>query len=286
MPEPHILLIVVAPAASGSPAPIAACRAGAWPWPAGSTQPIRISSTLSAAIPARSTAAAIARAPSAGAVDVLQIAEKAAHRRARRADDDDGVCRSSWIGSPLESKRPCDAISRGTGAQRRCLSYKGGPIDKERRMGHEFRSAEERRAAIVALTQKETGIDETMIETLIRAFYARVRQDPLLAPIFEAAHFGLGAASRQYVRFLVVADASDGALSRPADGEAYALGRRRPSLRSVARAVRRNGARALPACRCRALHRARATRRGEPRAWRRDANGVLLQKGERYRGEA
>ena len=29
MPEPHILLIVVAPAASGNPAPIAACRAGA-----------------------------------------------------------------------------------------------------------------------------------------------------------------------------------------------------------------------------------------------------------------
>ena len=53
-------------------------------------------------------------------------------------------------------------------------------------MNHEFRSAEERRAAIVALTQKETGIDETMIETLVRAFYARVRRDPLLAPIFES----------------------------------------------------------------------------------------------------
>jgi hemoglobin len=53
-------------------------------------------------------------------------------------------------------------------------------------MDHEFRSAEERRAAIVALTQKETGIDETMIEALVRAFYARVRQDALLAPIFES----------------------------------------------------------------------------------------------------
>jgi hemoglobin len=53
-------------------------------------------------------------------------------------------------------------------------------------MDHEFRSAEERRAAIVALTQKETGIDEAMIATIIRAFYARVRQDPLLAPIFES----------------------------------------------------------------------------------------------------
>jgi hemoglobin len=53
-------------------------------------------------------------------------------------------------------------------------------------MDHEFRSAEERRAAIVTLTRKETGIDEAMIATLIRAFYARVREDPLLAPIFES----------------------------------------------------------------------------------------------------
>ena len=53
-------------------------------------------------------------------------------------------------------------------------------------MEHEFRSAEERRAATVAETRKETGIDEAMIEALIRAFYVRVRQDPLLAPIFES----------------------------------------------------------------------------------------------------
>jgi hemoglobin len=53
-------------------------------------------------------------------------------------------------------------------------------------MDHEFHSAEERRAAIVALTEKETGIDEAMIETPIRAFYARVRQDALLAPVFES----------------------------------------------------------------------------------------------------
>ena len=64
MPEPHILLIVVAPVASGSPAPSAAWRAGAWPWPAGSTQPISTSSIASGATPARSTAARIAAAPS------------------------------------------------------------------------------------------------------------------------------------------------------------------------------------------------------------------------------
>jgi hemoglobin len=53
-------------------------------------------------------------------------------------------------------------------------------------MESDFRSAEERRDAIVALTRKETGIDEPMIETLVRGFYARVRKDPLLGPVFEA----------------------------------------------------------------------------------------------------
>src|SRR2546423_989397 len=36
MPEPQTLLTVVAPVASGNLAPRAACRVGAWPWPAGS----------------------------------------------------------------------------------------------------------------------------------------------------------------------------------------------------------------------------------------------------------
>src|SRR6201996_7260945 len=53
-------------------------------------------------------------------------------------------------------------------------------------MDDDFRDAKERRAAAVALTQKETGIDEAMIETLIRAFYARVREDQLLGPVFES----------------------------------------------------------------------------------------------------
>jgi hemoglobin len=53
-------------------------------------------------------------------------------------------------------------------------------------MDEEFRSAEERRAALVALTRDKTGIDEAMIETVIRAFYTRVQQDALLAPIFAS----------------------------------------------------------------------------------------------------
>jgi hemoglobin len=53
-------------------------------------------------------------------------------------------------------------------------------------MDDEFHSAEARRAAIVTLTRKETGIDEAMIERLIRTFYERVRADRLLAPIFAS----------------------------------------------------------------------------------------------------
>jgi hemoglobin len=53
-------------------------------------------------------------------------------------------------------------------------------------MEDEFRSVEERRAAVVAIAQTKTGIDEALIETVIRAFYERVRQDPLLAPVFES----------------------------------------------------------------------------------------------------
>src|SRR5436309_1172516 len=71
MPEPHILLTVVQPVASGSPAPSAAWRAGACPWPAGSTQPMRTSCTSSGRSFARSTAARMAAAPSSGAAKFL-----------------------------------------------------------------------------------------------------------------------------------------------------------------------------------------------------------------------
>lgn len=41
-----------------------------------------------------------------------------------------------------------------------------------------------RRAAITAEIVERTGIDEAMIERLVRAFYDRVREDALLAPVF------------------------------------------------------------------------------------------------------
>lgn len=44
---------------------------------------------------------------------------------------------------------------------------------------------EQRRAAIVQQMREQTGIDEGMIEQLVRGFYARVRADALIGPIFN-----------------------------------------------------------------------------------------------------
>ncbi len=47
-------------------------------------------------------------------------------------------------------------------------------------------TAAERREQIVADITARTGITEDMIERLVRGFYARVRADGMLAPIFDA----------------------------------------------------------------------------------------------------
>jgi len=44
----------------------------------------------------------------------------------------------------------------------------------------------ERRERITAEIVARTGIDERMIERLVRSFYAKVRADALLAPVFTA----------------------------------------------------------------------------------------------------
>src|SRR5204863_2186329 len=44
----------------------------------------------------------------------------------------------------------------------------------------------ERRQRITAEIMERTGITEAMIEGLVRGFYAKVRADAVLAPIFEA----------------------------------------------------------------------------------------------------
>jgi hemoglobin len=51
-------------------------------------------------------------------------------------------------------------------------------------MSTDEQSATERRASITAAIQAETGIDEALIERLIRAFYVRVQSDPVIGPVF------------------------------------------------------------------------------------------------------
>jgi hemoglobin len=46
-------------------------------------------------------------------------------------------------------------------------------------------SASPRRAEITAEIRAKTGIDDTMIQRLVHAFYARVRTDDLIGPIFK-----------------------------------------------------------------------------------------------------
>lgn len=53
-------------------------------------------------------------------------------------------------------------------------------------MSADQQSAADRRAAITAAIQAETGIDEAMIERLIRAFYRRVQSDPVIGPVFAS----------------------------------------------------------------------------------------------------
>lgn len=47
-------------------------------------------------------------------------------------------------------------------------------------------SEADRRLRIVERLQADTGIDDVMIEKLVHAFYARVRRDELIGPIFSA----------------------------------------------------------------------------------------------------
>ncbi len=47
-------------------------------------------------------------------------------------------------------------------------------------------TAKERREQITAGIVAKTGIDDAMIERLVRHFYAKIREDPLLAPVFTS----------------------------------------------------------------------------------------------------
>ena len=53
-------------------------------------------------------------------------------------------------------------------------------------MSHREPADAERRAQIIDRLRSETGIDEAMIERLVHSFYARVRDDALIGPVFAA----------------------------------------------------------------------------------------------------
>jgi hemoglobin len=51
---------------------------------------------------------------------------------------------------------------------------------------HDQEGGPERRARITAEIMAQTGIDEPMIEHLVRSFYERVQRDPVIGPVFAA----------------------------------------------------------------------------------------------------
>jgi hemoglobin len=61
-----------------------------------------------------------------------------------------------------------------------------GGVGEPVRAGTAHDDLPDRRARITAGIMRETGIDEPMIERLVRTFYGRVQHDPLLAPVFAA----------------------------------------------------------------------------------------------------
>lgn len=49
-----------------------------------------------------------------------------------------------------------------------------------------FESSADRRNAVKQAIERETGISETMVQELVHCFYERVRDDELLAPVFNS----------------------------------------------------------------------------------------------------
>src|SRR5690606_41617315 len=55
----------------------------------------------------------------------------------------------------------------------------------ERVMTSQHRPAADRRSVLTEEIVARTGIDEAMIDRLVRRFYARIRNDDLVGPVFE-----------------------------------------------------------------------------------------------------
>ena len=104
MPEPHILLTVVAGTLMAMPAATAAWRAGAWPRPAGSTQPKMTSSMASGPKPGIGEGGPRRGRTELRGGDRAQHALEGADRGAACGSDDE-LC-SHWRPSWVVTNRP------------------------------------------------------------------------------------------------------------------------------------------------------------------------------------
>ena len=107
MPDPQTLLTVVAGTLSGRPPAIPAWRAGAWPSPADSTQPISSSEASPGGTPQAASAARIAIPPSSGAASPRSPPWNApiGVRRAATTTTGSGIMRPA-ANQPWNSSRP------------------------------------------------------------------------------------------------------------------------------------------------------------------------------------
>src|ERR1700722_18979474 len=71
-----------------------------------------------------------------------------------------------------------------------------------------------------------TGIDDSMIERLVRSFYGRARLDPLIGPVFESKVHDWEVHIGRMLCLLVIHRADERPLSRAADGGPPALAHR------------------------------------------------------------
>src|SRR5688572_27193407 len=83
---------------------------------------------------------------------------------------------------PYATPERCTARNNAPTPDRilRCFTRKPGNSHPEM-----MTIADERRTAITEEIIRRTGIDEALIERLVRGFYVKVRSDPLLGPIFD-----------------------------------------------------------------------------------------------------
>src|SRR3954462_6560606 len=95
------------------------------------------------------------------------------------------------------------------------------------------RSSTPSRNLIVEEIVARTGINEAMIDQLVRASYARARLDPLIGPIFESRVAQLGKSLQSHVCVLVFRCADERPLSRSTNGRPSAIADRHATFRSL-----------------------------------------------------